>query len=100
MDEIITLDKCTGFEWDEGNHEKNWIKHDVSQLECEQIFFNEPLLLFDDKKHSSSENRWFALGNTDDGRNLFIAFTIRNHLIRVISARTMSRKERDLYEKI
>jgi len=36
--------KCTGFEWDEGNKDKNWIKHKVSNSECEEIFFNQPLI--------------------------------------------------------
>jgi uncharacterized DUF497 family protein len=91
--------KCTGFEWDEGNLLKNWEKHGVSAPECEQVFFNKPLITGRDKKHSQQETRFFALGQTDTERLLFVVFTIRNGLIRVISARNMNRKERKVYEK-
>ena len=93
------LKKCTGFEWDDGNLLKNWVKHGVSAPECEQIFFNKPLITGHDKKHSQKEFRIFALGQTDAGRLFFVVFTIRNELIRVISARNMNRKERKVYEK-
>ena len=99
MDEIGKLLECEGFDWDKGNIEKTWLKHKVSPVECEQIFFNEPLLVVEDPKHSQRERRYYALGHTDNGRLLFVAFTIRKNLIRVISARDMSRKERKKYEK-
>jgi len=95
MDEIFN--KCSGFEWDEGNSLKNQVKHQVSKVECEQVFFNEPLIIFKNFKHSQEEKRWFLLGNTDLQRLLFIVFTIRNNLIRVISARDMNKKERKIY---
>lgn len=88
-----------GFDWDASNEAKNWTKHSVTKLECEQIFFNEPLLVHNDIKHSQEEERMFALGQTDDERKLFIAFTIRQNRIRDISARNMSKKERAFYEK-
>jgi uncharacterized DUF497 family protein len=91
------LKDCFGFQWDDGNHDKNWISHQVTKLECEQIFFNNPLLIGDDKKHSKTEIRYYALGKTDDERKLFIVFTIRENLIRIISARDMSKKEREIY---
>jgi len=69
------LSECTGFEWDEGNRDKNRIKHRVSATDCEQIFFNHPLVVADDQKHSEKENRYFALGHNDSGRKLFIVFT-------------------------
>jgi len=90
--------ECTDFEWDEGNKNKNWIKHKVSNSECEQIFFNQPLIINFDEKHSNTEARFYALGDTDLNRKLFIVFTIRNKKIRVISARDMSKKERKIYE--
>jgi len=99
MDDIEKLSDCTGFQWDKSNIEKNWLKHKVSPIKCEQIFFNEPLLVVEDLKHSQRERRYYALGRTDSGRLLFVAFTIRKNLIRVISARTMSRKERKKYEE-
>jgi hypothetical protein len=93
------LDNCSGFEWDEGNSIKNWIRHRVTKGECEQVFFNEPIFVFDDTRHSKEEKRWFLLGKTDADRALFIVFTIRENLIRVISARDMNRKERKIYDE-
>ena len=96
---IGLLDKCSGFEWDKGNSIKNWIRHRVTRGECEQVFFNEPLLVFDDRRHSKEEQRWFLLGKTDADRPLFVVFTIRENLIRVISARDMNKKEREIYNE-
>ncbi len=84
------------FDWDSGNLEKNWLKHGVSPLECEQVFFNQPLIA-PDVKHSQSEERFFALGRSDLDRYLFLSFTMRGQKIRIISARDMSRKERKIY---
>ena len=91
------MSQCCGFDWDKGNIDKNWLKHKVSPSECEQIFFNHPIVIQDDIKHSKAEKRFYALGKTDMKRFLFIAFTVRNNLIRVISARDMSRKEREVF---
>jgi uncharacterized DUF497 family protein len=98
MDDIEKLLSCTGFQWDKSNIEKNWRKHKVSPVECEQVFFNKALFA-EDLKHSQREKRYYALGLTDDKRLLFVAFTIRKNLIRVISARNMSKKERKIYEE-
>lgn len=91
----------TGFDWDEGNARKSAEKHSVSQGEAEQVFFNEPLLLLPDQKHSDKEQRFHALGKAQDGRPLHVTFTLRDggKLIRVISARDMHRKERMFYGK-
>jgi uncharacterized DUF497 family protein len=97
-DPLASLLACTGFEWDEGNSEKNWIKHQVSRAECEELFFNEPLVAASDEKRSEEEPRYFVLGQTDEGRRLFVVVTIRDKLIRVISARDMSRREEKEYE--
>ena len=90
-----------GFDWDEGNARKSAERHSVSQGEAEQVFFNEPLLLLPDRKHSDKEQRFHALGKTQDGRLLHVTFTLRDggRLIRVISARDMHRKERMFYGK-
>jgi uncharacterized protein len=98
MNDIEPLSKCTGFDWDIGNVEKNWISHKVTAAECEQIFFNLPLVVAGDVKHSQKENRFYALGQTDAGRLLFLIFTIRRKLIRIISARDMNRRERKVYQ--
>ncbi len=94
---MLDVKNVVSFEWDDGNRTKNWLKHKVSTGECEEIFFNLPLLLTDDTEHSQIEKRYYVLGQTNSSRYLFIAFTIRESKIRVISARDMSRKEREIY---
>jgi uncharacterized DUF497 family protein len=98
---MIDLDRVDGFDWDDGNAKKSGEKHRVSQAEAEQAFFNEPLLVIADARHSVGEDRWHALGRTNDGRLLHITFTLRASAtkVRVISARDMNRKERAVYEK-
>ena len=96
--ESVSLPEFKGFDWDEGNVNKNWESHKVSPHEAEQVFFNHPLIVADDVKHSGTERRYFVLGQTDDDRALFVAFTLRGDLIRVISARDMSRRERKVYQ--
>lgn len=96
MDEPL-LD-VEGFQWDDGNREKNFIKHGVHFTECEQTFFNRPLFISADDRHSEHERRFAALGITDRNRQLAIVFTIRENRVRVISARDMDRKERTYYE--
>ncbi|EKD26273.1 MAG: hypothetical protein ACD_79C01288G0006 [uncultured bacterium] len=86
-----------GFDWDDGNKDKN-LKHKVHNWECEQLFFNEPIIILEDSIHSITEERFAAFGKTDNGRRLIITYTRRTTKIRVISARDMNRKERDFYE--
>ena len=88
------LEECEGFEWDTANSGKIWDRHRVSPAECEEIFFNRPCHRAEDEAHSTDEARMYGLGQSDAGRLMFVAFTIRERLIRVISARDMSRKER------
>ena len=94
---MLDTHRLDGFDWDDGNRDKNWLKHRVSNGECEEVFFNVPLLLAEDVKHSETEQRYLALGRTNGGRLLFISFVIRTDKIRVISARDMHRKERTVY---
>ena len=97
---MIDLDRIIGFEWDAGNARKNE-KHGVSQSEAEQVFFDPRLLMVADPSHSADEPRYHALGTTLDRRFLHIAFTLRAEgtLIRVISARDMHRKEKQIYDR-
>jgi uncharacterized protein len=81
------LEHCTGFEWDEGNLDKNWLLHQVSTAESEEAFFNRPFIVAPDVKHSRREHRLAALGVTSRGRRLTIVFTIRDRSVRIISAR-------------
>jgi hypothetical protein len=96
---ITVLQQVQGFEWDGGNEEKNWLNHQVSQAEAEQVFFNTPLILAEDKAHSQTEKRYSAFGRTNKDRKLFIVFTVRNNKIRVISARDQDKQERGSYEQ-
>ena len=97
---MIKMNEITGFEWDDGNMHKNYLKHNVTNTESEQVFFNQPLIVANDYKHSElGEIRYIALGKTNDERYLTVIFTIRKTLIRVISARNMNRKERIIYGK-
>jgi len=95
-DEIIS--GCVGFDWDDGNLLKNWESHGVSASECEHVFFNHPLVTSPDVGHSNYEDRFYSLGKSDSEKYLFIVFTVRDNLIRIISARHMNRKERRTYE--
>ncbi|OQY99550.1 MAG: hypothetical protein B6D41_01305 [Chloroflexi bacterium UTCFX4] len=96
---MIDWDTVEGFDWDAGNARKSADKHSVSQAEAEQVFFNAPLLVVADVKHSQAEARFHALGKTETGRLLHLTFTLRAEqtLVRVISARLMHKKERMIY---
>lgn len=97
---MLNLADVTGFDWDGGNERKN-DKHGVSMAQAEPVFFNAPLLILGDDKHSQQEPRYHALGRSNEGRLLHLTFTLREagSLIRVISARDMHRKERAFYEQ-
>ncbi len=94
------LDACTGFDWDDANAHKNWERHRVTQEEAEDVFFNDPLVVRSDLRHSKREKRYYALGQTRATRRLFVAFTIRRKLIPVISVRDMNRNEARAYERL
>lgn len=91
------LASATGFEWDAGNAPKVRARHHVEPGECEQAFFVEPFIVTSDAKHSQREARWYAFGRTFASRYLYLVFTMRGTLIRVLSARPMNRKERRAY---
>jgi uncharacterized protein len=98
---MIDWQVIVGFDRDDGNSRKSEDKHKVSQAEAEQVFFNSPLLLLPDPRHSLEEARMHALGMTDAGRFLLVTFTLRRNgtMIRIISARPMNRKEQDMLER-
>lgn len=98
---MVDWSRIEGFDWDAGNDRKSVEKHGVGQTEAEQVFFNEPLVVAVDERHSAAEVRFHALGRSESGRLLHITFTLRRdaRLIRVISARDMHRKERAIYEQ-
>ncbi|MEK0434334.1 MAG: hypothetical protein RL369_383 [Pseudomonadota bacterium] len=98
---MIDFDSIIGFDWDAGKQRKSEVKHGVTQAEAEEVFFNNPLLISANYKHSEAESRYLALGKTNKDRGLMIIFTLRqgSTLIRVISVRDQHRKERDIYAK-
>ena len=95
---MIDFDEIRGFQWDSGNSEKNWLKHGVTNAEAEQIFSNRPLITTEPEAQVWGELRYYGYGQTNEERRLFVVFTIRQELIRVISARDMSRRERRYYD--
>jgi uncharacterized protein len=97
MDPLAVIEQAGGFDWDAGNIRKNQEKHGVAWVEAEQVFFNDPLIAAADETHSMSETRYYVLGRTNAGRELYIVFTLRRSKIRVVSARDMSRRERKIY---
>ncbi len=98
---MVGFELVTGFDWDAGNERKSVEAHQVSRIEAEELFFNQPLIVSPDEGHSTQEPRWHALGVSDCGRKLHVTFTLRqnNTKIRIISAWDMSRKERKIYEE-
>jgi uncharacterized DUF497 family protein len=95
---MIDIDQIAGFDWDDGNSRKSADKHDVSRAEAESVFFNDPLIVVADAKHSGKEQRLNALGKTAQNRLLHVTFTLRQNgtAIRVISARDMQRSGRSM----
>lgn len=91
----------TGFEWDRGNRDKCQ-KHGVS-IEALESAFSDTMAIFPDPSHSQGEERFIAIGKTNEERDVFVAFTLRHRdgetFIRPISARYMHRKEVEHYEK-
>jgi uncharacterized DUF497 family protein len=94
------IESLAGFEWDAGNSQKNWTSHRVTQAEAEEVFFNLPVFLLEDAKHSARERRYNVLGRSNGDRLLSVIFTVRGDRVRVISARPMSRKERTAYGNV
>ena len=60
LDEFF--ESLEGFQWDEGNSEKTWVRHEVAQAECEQLFLNRPIVVIFNQGHSKLERRFVALG--------------------------------------
>ena len=94
----IEIRGIIGFEWDAGNWRKSELRHGVARAETQEVLLNAPSCRVD-TRHSEDEQRYVALGMTNEGRRLFASFTVRRNRVRVISARPMSRRERAVHEK-
>jgi uncharacterized protein len=90
-----------GFDWDRGNRAKCQ-KHGLSIAVMEGLFAR-PLAIVPSAADSREESRFCAVGQTGNGRRVFLVFTLRRkgemRLIRLISARYMHKKEIESYEK-
>lgn len=96
---VIDLIKILGFEWDKGNVDKSYQKHGITPNEAEEVFVDKNVGVERDIKHQESEERYIAIGMTLNEKLLFVVFTVRGNLIRVISSRKANKKERRLYEE-
>jgi uncharacterized DUF497 family protein len=94
---VVDWSQIVGFEWDSGNALKSVDKHGVSCEEAESVFAEDDILVLKDELHSQAEERWHAFGRSNQGRLLSITFTVRENLLRVISARPMNKRERKYY---
>ena len=87
------------FEWDEAKAAANLAKHGVSFEEARTIF-DDPLYVdFYDPDHSEAEHRYIIIGQSDQDRILLTSYTERGDIIRLVSAREVTRSEREHYEE-
>ncbi|AKG22927.1 BrnT family toxin [Calothrix sp. 336/3] len=87
------------FEWDESKADANLKKHSVSFEEAKTVFDNPMAVIFDDEVHSIDEQREIIIGHSQKNRLLLVSFTERSNSIRIISARLVTRREREDYEQ-
>lgn len=86
------------FDWDKGNKDKNLKKHGIINEDAESVFLDNRSLLAEDLEHSKFEDRFQIIGKSDHNNLLSIFFTVRSEKIRIISARNMNKKEKNIYE--
>ena len=84
------------FTWSEKKNKENIKKHDISFEEAVTIFQNFPLEIFYDTDHSESEDRYIAIGFSNEGHVLLVVHceNKKGTLVRIISARKATRKEK------
>ena len=87
------------FEWDERKAEGNLKKHGVSFHEAGTVFGDPMAITFHDSEHSEDEPRFLTFGLSRANRLLVVAHTDRGHRVRILSARSMTRHERRIYEE-
>jgi hypothetical protein len=89
------------FEWDEAKNRANERKHGIYFEEAQTVFFDEDALEFHDRSHDDQEDRFLMLGQSFRYRTLMICHCYResNDVIRIVSARKASAKERKTYQE-
>jgi uncharacterized DUF497 family protein len=94
------FDRTTPFDWDQWNVQKNELKHGVSCVEAESVFYDSSYKLYEDERHSTArETRYIIYGKGLENRVLMVGFTVRKGRVRIITARPASKREREIYEK-
>ena len=96
---IVRIEVQIDFEWDDWKAKTNLKKHSVSFEEAQSVFSNPLAVIFNDEFNSTTERREIIIGHSAQNRVLLVAFTERRQRIRIISARTATRKEREDYER-
>lgn len=96
---MVVIKEPVEFNWDKWNIGKNKKKHGVGEQESEETFFDNKRVIYKDKFHSEKEDRFILIGQTKGKRLLYIAFTIRDEKVRIISARDINKKEVKFYKK-
>ncbi|MCY7408957.1 MAG: BrnT family toxin [Chitinophagales bacterium] len=86
------------FDWDQGNIDKSFFKHGISNHEAESVFNDLQLLVFLNLTYSEKETRYICYGKSNENRTLTSYFTFRKERIRIIGTRISNKKERSLYE--
>ena len=87
------------FEWNKLKAESNLKKHGVSFEESISVFDDPFAVYYDDIYHSENEMRYIVIGYSQLNNLLIVNFTIRNEIIRIISSRRATKKERNYHEK-
>jgi uncharacterized DUF497 family protein len=85
-------------DWDAKKAASNVRKHSVSFEEAGTVFGDPMALTFDDPDHSTGEMRFLTFGVTRTNKFVIVSYTERQDVTRIISARIMSKQERDIYE--
>ena len=88
------------FEWSLSKARANLRKHGVSFEEAKSVFYDEYARQFFDEEHSEDEERFILLGKSNKTRILIVCHCEREggNVIRIISARKATAKERNFYE--
>lgn len=87
------------FDWDTAKAAANLSKHGVSFDEAGSVFLDPLALSGPDPDHSAGEHRYVTFGMSSLGRLLIVCHTHRPGVIRIISARRVTRAERKIYEE-